>query len=600
MSKRRLCFAVAVLAAAVGILTYAFGLLHAPELNSVDARFAIRNADKARPNIVLVLIDATTFDQLNRQWPFPRSMHARVIDNLRKDGARAIAYDVQFTEPTTPRQDNALISAVGRMGGMTLATDEVDRQGHSNIFGGESVLRSVDAHAGNSDFKVGPGATIRKVPFKTRRLKSFGLVAAESATGEPITREEMGGDSAWIDFRGPPGTFQAIPFSKVLRDRFPPGTFRNRIVVIGAGAPSLQDLHPTSTAGNELMNGPELQANVIATALDGFPLQSSPVGVDIYLIVAMGLVIPLGSLRLRPLVALGGAIAMAAIYLVAAQIAFNAGVILPVVYPLLALTVGAIGTLAVHYAVDAVERIRTRDTFARFVPAAVVDEVLEQAGGDVRLGGTRREVTVLFSDIRGFTSLSETLEPDQVIDVLNRYLTEMTDAIMDREGTLVSYMGDGIMAVFGAPLEQSDHAERALAATRDMIGPRLQAFNEWVRSELEISDSIQMGVGLNSGPVMSGNVGSPQRMDYTAIGDTTNTASRLEGMTKGSGFSVFIADSTREQLSAESAAALELIGEQPVRGRAQGIVVWGLRTDAAGQPVPEPDPRGAAPAPPQS
>ncbi len=139
------------------------------------------------------------------------------------------------------------------------------------------------------------------------------------------------------------------------------------------------------------------------------------------------------------------------------------------------------------------ERIRTRDTFARFVPAAVVDEVLEQAGGDVRLGGTRREVTVLFSDIRGFTSLSETLEPDQVIDVLNRYLTEMTDAIMDREGTLVSYMGDGIMAVFGAPLEQSDHAERALAAARDMIGPRLRAFNEWVRSELGITESIRWG-----------------------------------------------------------------------------------------------------------
>ncbi len=574
MSKRRLCFAVAVLAAAVGILTYAFGLLGAPELNSVDARFAIRNADKARPNIVLVLIDATTFDQLDRQWPFPRSIHARVIDNLREDGARAIAYDVQFTEPTVPRQDNDLIRAVGKMGGMTLATDEVDRRGHSNIFGGESVLRSVDAHAGNSDFKVGPGATIRKVPFQIRRLKSFGLVAAESATGEPITRDQMGGDSAWIDFRGPAGTFQAIPFSKVLLGRYPPGTFRNRIVVVGASAPSLQDLHPTSTAGNELMNGPELQANVIATALDGFPLQSSPVGVDLYLILAMGVVIPLGSLRLRPLVALAGAIAMAAVYLIAVQLVFDSGVILPVVYPILALTVGAIGTLAVHYAVDAVERIRTRDTFARFVPAAVVDEVLEQAGGDVRLGGTKRHATLLFSDIRGFTTLSEQLDAEVVVEILNRYLTEMTEAIMAEGGTLVAYMGDGIMAIFGAPLDQPDHASRALAAARQMIGPRLETFNEWVRASGR--DPVRMGIGLNSGEVMSGNVGSPQRLEYTAIGDTTNVAARLEGMTKGSGYQVFVSGSTWELLKEGERADLESQGEQAVRGRGKPIPIWAL------------------------
>ena len=184
VSRRRLCFVVAVLAAGIGILAYGFGLLRASELDSIDARFSIRGAEEPPSDIVLVLIDARTFDQLDEQWPFPRSMHGRVIDRLRRDGARVVAYDVQFTEPTVPRQDNVLINAVARMGGVTLANDEVNRQGRSNIFGGESVLREIDTHAGNTDFEPDPGATLRKVPLATGRLKSFGIVAAESVTGD--------------------------------------------------------------------------------------------------------------------------------------------------------------------------------------------------------------------------------------------------------------------------------------------------------------------------------------------------------------------------------------------------------------------------------
>ena len=138
-----------------------------------------------------------------------------------------------------------------------------------------------------------------------------------------------------------------------------------------------------------------------------------------------------------------------------------------------------------------------------------------------------------------------------MIEVLNRYLTEMTDAIMDHGGTLVAYMGDGIMAVFGAPIEQADHADRALAAAREMIGPRARRFNAWMR-ETGRGDGFRMGIGLNSGAVMAGNVGSERRMEYTAIGDTTNTASRLEGMTKGTPHMVFISDSTREMLTTDA------------------------------------------------
>ena len=224
--------------------------------------------------------------------------------------------------------------------------------------------------------------------------------------------------------------------------------------------------------------------------------------------------------------------------------------------------------------------------FARFVPDAVVDQVLMRATeeGDPRLGGERMDATVLFSDLRGFTTFAETRDPEQVIDVLNRYLTAMSDSILDHGGTLVAYMGDGIMAVFGAPVASADHADRALAAARDMLA-RLELFNAWIR-ERGHGDGFKMGIGLHSGPVMSGNVGSARRLEYAAIGDTTNTAARLEGMTKGTPYQLFVGEPTRERLS-RAPEELEFVSELEVRGREHGIRVWGLRAETEHAPSAE-------------
>ena len=228
----------------------------------------------------------------------------------------------------------------------------------------------------------------------------------------------------------------------------------------------------------------------------------------------------------------------------------------------------------------AFEREQARDAFARFVPEAVVDQVLAYADG-VRLGGVRGEATVMFSDLRGFTSFSETLEPERVIESLNRYLTEMSEAILDHGGTLVAYMGDGIMAVFGAPLKQEDHADRALEAAREMLA-RMEGFNDWLR-EQELHDGFKMGIGLNSGPVMSGNVGSERRLEYTALGDTTNTAARLEGMTKGTPHQLYISDTTKQKLTRAPDDIVQ-VGEAEVRGRKAKVLLWSLRDGDAPAP----------------
>jgi len=370
---------------------------------------------------------------------------------------------------------------------------------------------------------------------------------------------------------------RSISYSQVLRGQFRPGFFKGKVVVVGPWSPVLQDVHATSTSGNGLMAGPELQANAIATALRGFPLKSVPEALDLLLIFLMGLVAPLASIRLTPLRVLALSVIVGGLYAAGSQLAFHQGRIFLFVYPILALGLSAVGSLAVSYLLAAFERERVRDVFARFVPEAVVGEVLKRTDEDLRLGGTRLTATVLFSDLRGFTSFAENIPADQVIEILNRYLSEMSDAILDNSGTLVAYMGDGIMAVFGAPIECEDHADRALRAAREMLQVRLPRFNAWLR-ECGLGEGFKMGIGLNSGPVMSGNVGSARRLEYTAIGDTTNTASRLEGMTKGTPHSIFIAEATRQLL--QDPDSLVFVDEFEVRGKLAKIRLWSLSEEA--------------------
>jgi adenylate cyclase len=195
------------------------------------------------------------------------------------------------------------------------------------------------------------------------------------------------------------------------------------------------------------------------------------------------------------------------------------------------------------------ERARVRDVFARFLPEPVVDEVLSRADQDLRLGGVRVVSTVLFADLRSFMSFAERTPPDEVIAVLNRYFGEMSDAVLDHGGTLVGFLGDGLIAVFGAPIECDDHADRAVAAARDMLRNRLPRFNAWVR-EQGYGDGFRMGIGMSSGPLMSGNVGSERRLEYTAIGDTVNTASRIESLTKELGHPVLLSEATLDLATA--------------------------------------------------
>ncbi len=591
-TRRGLLVAIALLSVAVGIVTYATGVLHALDLDTMNVRFAVRGTQKPPADMVVVRIDDLTFSDLNASWPFCYSRHAQLINDIAAEHPKAIAYDIQLSDPPHPgcggeNDAVALANAVNNANGtVVLGWTEDDIHGEVKFVGaskGREILAQIGGHAASTLVPPDPGYVDRRVAYQVDNLLTLGVVTTEVADHRRVSPSAFGGvdGTGWIDYAGGNNTFPSVDFADVIQHRLPAGFFRNKVVIVGATAPSLQDLHATPTAA--LMAGPEIQANAIATVRRDLPLRSVPGWLDVLLIVVLGAAAPLAGLRLTGsgsgigsalsgvASSIGLALGLGLAFLVAAQLAFDAGHVLSIVYALLALVLSAVAALAVHLVLGAMERERVRDLFARFVPEDVVDEVLARADG-LRLGGVQRDATVMFTDLRGFTSFAESLTPDRVIEVLNRYLSEMSEAILDHRGTLVSYMGDGIMAVFGAPIEEARHADHALACAREMLSVRLPRFNGWLHDE-GLSEGFRMGIGLNSGHVMSGNVGSEQRVEYAAVGDTTNSASRLESLTKGTPHQLFFSETTKHDLS-EAPPDVLFVQEVQLRGRVGTIGVW--------------------------
>jgi adenylate cyclase len=587
---------VAIAATGLALGGYAARALRSLDLNTVNARFSVRGAQKAPSNIVVVAVDDASISTINKQWPFPRGIQAKVLNRIGAGHPSAVAFDIVFSDPSSLGQndDVKLLTALGNNnvnGRVVLSFQETNAKGDVKLFGlgqTQKALRQAGVEPGITLFPFDPGDNIRRMSYKIDKLLTFPVVTAETATGKRV-RPFSG--SKWIDYRGPAGTFRMVTFGDVYSGKVPPSFFKGKIVVVGPTASDLHDVHPTST--DPQMSGAEVEANAIDTVLRGFPLKAAPGWVNVLLIVLFGVAVPLAALRVRPIVSIGIAVAMGVVFAVVVQLLFNGGTIVSFVYPLLALILSGIGSLAVGLVTEAFERIRAVDLFARFVPENVVDEVLASADG-LRLGGVQREGTVMFTDLRGFTSFSEKLTPGQVIDVLNHYLSEMSDAILDNGGTLVAYMGDGIFAVFGAPLEQPDHADRALRTAREMLEVRLPRFNEWIRSQ-GLGDGFRMGIGLNSGHVMSGHVGSERRVEYAAVGDTTNTASRIESLTKGTPHQLLLSDSTKQSL-VTPVGDLVYVDEVEIRGRVARMKLWGLDEGPSPEPAETAAPAAEAPA----
>ncbi len=383
VDRRRLVgLALAALTAAlIAALFDATGVLASLERATISSRFALRDTP-APSGVVIVKIDDRTFGELGRQWPFPRAWHGRLIDRLRAAGARGIVYDVQFTEPSTTAQDLALYDAVAAAGNVTLATSQSDAHGHTNVLGGDANLARAHARAGAANLTTSAGGVVTRFPRTVSGLASLAVVAAERATGKTLSASAFEGGDAWIDYRGAAGSFPSVSYSAVLRGRVPARAFRGKVVVIGATAPTLQDVHATPVGG-DLMSGPEVQANAIWTAMHGNPLRSAPGWLVLISIALAALIAPLAALRVSVVRSVLVALAAGGAYLLAAKLAFDSGTIVTVTSPLVALSLGAVEVIGASYLTASADRrllgwtVRRRTEQLRDVQLEIVTRLVQ-------------------------------------------------------------------------------------------------------------------------------------------------------------------------------------------------------------------------------
>ncbi len=398
-----------------------------------------------------------------------------------------------------------------------------------------------------------------------------------------------------IGFVGPPGTIPRLSFSQLLNsqanEEHEIQYLKDKVVIIAAEYLGNQDIHLTPYAHgflgleSRMMSGAELHANIIETLLTGRFPRSAPGWLRLlYSAIVLTIGIAL-FFRLNPWWGLGAGLMLILICTVLAFLFFQINLVLPVASVYFGMSVGYLGALGFRLTGEERERIRLRQMFGRYVSDEVVEKLLA-IGHRPDQQGESLQVTVLFSDIRNFTTISEKLNPHEVVEMLNAYFSRICEPIMEQGGTVDKFVGDAVMAVFGSPMPHQDHAQRALRAALAM-SEIASEFRSWMSQRFGSIDlpEFDVGIGLHTGEAVIGSIGSPKRMEFTAIGDTVNTASRLEGLTKELGWTIVASSDTinagsstiltgkREKISVKGREGhievFEVIGLKPEKGGTQ-------------------------------
>ena len=540
---------------------------------------------KAHASIVILGIDEPSFAELGQQWPFPRSLHARLLDRLKADGARAVGFDVVFAEPSTPAEDGAFADAIRHGPPVVLAALREKTESAQMALWTEvpplQLLR--DAGAVPGQVQVAPDDD-----FVVRRHVAAPDAFAQRLHGlaglAPGTTPALG---EYIAYAGPRGTFDTRSYYQALEPGLlPPGFFRDKVVLVGRAVRTDAELtgshadmfnSPFSVAdgGDRLFPGVEIQANLLANRLAGTGLRAAPALWPVLLVGACCLLLGLAALRWHP--ALGAALAGAAALGMwpLAYGLFTHGVWLAPVAPMVAILAFYATQVLWGYLVQRRRALQVRRMFAQYVPPEVVQTLVERPEL-LRLGGEQRELTLLFTDLANFTAMSEHQTPEQTVAVLTEYFGAMTPIIHRYGGTVDKFIGDAIMAFWGAPVPDPHHAEHAVRAAIDMQAAMEVLVRALVARGLP---PIAMRVGIHTGAAVVGNVGSANRFSYTAIGDAVNLAARLEGANKAFGTRILLSDATAAALPGD--VGLRHLDNVVVKGKSQAVKVYTPCTDAA-------------------
>lgn len=501
------------------------GIFNSLENRGLNHRFFVKYLLAAESPgeqpIVLIGIDSKSLSDLGR-WPWPRAIHRELLGELKKAGASVVGLDIIFEEPTKSAEDAGLAQAMSELPVVLPVT--LDLQLYGGLLGGSievlkvheplPIFRQV-VQTGHINLITDGDGVIRKSFPRLGAVPSFSLTVARAFHPQGRYPEKP----FIINYQGPAMHYPVYSYVDVLQGRYPANAFRGKIVLVGVLDSALGDQFVTPLAQSGLMAGVEIHANQIETLVSGKYIYSLNKGQVWLLITVFALICGFITYLKKPIMQVGVFILLgAAYYWVSHYVFIGHGVFLPYVPPVLLLGSNLIiGVLHSYFRTDA-EKNRLYETFHRYLAPQVLNQVLERRA-EVRLGGAEKTAAVLFIDIRGFTAYTHAHSPEDVVELLNKYLQIFAEVIFTFEGTLDKYLGDGLMAVFGAPVEGQDDLARAYAAAQEI---KMRVAAEGL--------PLPIGMGLAYGPVISGNIGSEKRMDFTVIGDTVNTASRLEGL----------------------------------------------------------------------
>lgn len=491
-------------------------------------------------DIVIIAIDDKSLQEIGR-WPWDRSVHAQMLDKI-KNSARVVAFDISFFEPSA--DDSKFERAINQTENVTLVVEYTQFSLRDDRLYGEEILGPVfnaNYYVGFANIFTDMDGVVRSFPPYIEGVENYNsldVAVVKAYLGQDVN---LGDKPILINYIGPPDSFPYYSYSDIINGEVDPAVFAGKIVLIGATAPDLRDTHLTPFSNIE-MPGVEVHANAIQTILTGNFIRYQDSGSVITLIFILAIITGLILYRFRLIIATGLVLVLAIIYVIAAIFIFDSGLILNIVYPILTFIIVYVANVGIFYMTESRQRKLVTNVFGKYVSKEVADEILKKTTSEkLSLKGEKREITIMFSDIRGFTSISEKLSPEELVDFLNKYLSAMTDIVMQHRGVVDKYIGDAIMAFWGAPLKEENHATLACQAAVNMI-KKLK--------ELNIPD-LAIGIGINTGEAVVGNMGSAQRVNYTVIGDAVNAASRLEGLNKEYHTSIIIGESTYQKVKDE-------------------------------------------------
>lgn len=614
--------AIWVSVSALVVLLLLSGALQSFEFASWDWRVrSVARASARDARIKIITIDQTSLEYVSREmglgWPWPRSVYVPILEYLRAAGAKGVAFDLLFTERSNEVGDDdsfaravaatlPVISAVApQRGKIYESADELalftERQTLSRetilpyLRGGthptypgaalpiEPLIKASAGFGGVTSTAdedqivrhVQPGVYLKEVPLLSLPFALYATVRGSAGAPEELLSAENELGEYLIRYFGPAGTYDTYSFSAILSSairmsegkdpKVLPADFKDSYVFVGGSAPGLLDLRAVPFDG--AYPGVEVNATVLDNIIHrAFFRHVSPAWSvmlamgSLLIATCSGLFLRRGGLTVQGLLLLG--------WIGACFIVAHLGWWLPMVDTVVGMFVVGIATGVLQYQIEGRQHRFIRNAFRYYLSSEVIERIVEDPSS-LRLGGERRELTILFSDIQGFTGISERLSADQLVQFLNRFLSEMSTIILESGGTLDKYQGDAVIAFWNAPLSVADHKERAVRAALRCQARLRELSDEFQRS---FGINVRMRIGIHTGVVSVGNFGSDQRFNYTMIGDAANVASRLEGVNKVFGTSVIASGSTRSESAAST--AWRRLGRVKVVGRNEPIEIY--------------------------